>query len=163
MAAGSPTCRSRSSKPIVYVQNLASGTRQVASNYKGSNSAPAWSPDGRRLAVVLTKDGLSQIYLVNADGSNPVRLTSSPSIDTEPFFSPDGQYVLFTSDRGGSPQIYRVSVGGGQPERLTFDGSYNVSPRYSPDGKSFTFIQRNGGQFNVAVQDTASPAGHHPD
>lgn len=143
-------------KPIIYVQNLASGTRQVASNYKGSNSAPAWSPDGRRLAVVLTKDGLSQVYLVNADGSNPVRLTSSPSIDTEPFFSPDGQHVLFTSDRGGSPQIYRVSVGGGQPERLTFDGSYNVSPRYSPDGKSFTFIQRNGGQFNVAVQDTAS-------
>ena len=47
-------------------------------------------------------------------------------------------------------------MGGGQPERLTFDGSYNVSPRYSPDGKSFTFIQRNGGQFNVAVQDTAS-------
>jgi len=143
-------------KPIIYVQQLATGARQVVSNYKGSNSAPAWSPDGRRLAVVLTKDGLSQIYLLNADGSNPVRLTSSPSIDTEPFFSPDGQHVLFTSDRGGSPQIYRVSVAGGQPERLTFDGSYNVSPRYSPDGKSFTFIQRNGGQFNVAVQDSAS-------
>lgn len=143
-------------KPIIYVQQLATGTRQVVSNYKGSNSAPAWSPDGRRLAAVLTKDGLSQIYLLNADGSNPTRLTSSPSIDTEPFFSPDGQHVLFTSDRGGSPQIYRVAVGGGQPERLTFDGSYNVSPRYSPDGKSFTFIQRNGGQFNVAVQDAVS-------
>ena len=38
-------------KPIVYVQQLATGTRQVVSNYKGSNSAPAWSPDGRRLAV----------------------------------------------------------------------------------------------------------------
>lgn len=143
-------------KPIVYVQQLATGARKVVSNFKGSNSAPAWSPDGRRLAVVLTKDGLSQVYLISADGSNPVRLTSSTSIDTEPFFSPDGQYVLFTSDRGGSPQIYRVSVAGGQPERLTFDGSYNVSPRYSPDGKSFTFIQRNGGQFNVAVQDAAS-------
>lgn len=143
-------------KPIVYVQYLGTGTRQVVSNFKGSNSAPAWSPDGRRLAVVLTKDGISQIYLISADGSNPVRLTSSASIDTEPYFSPDGQYVLFTSDRGGSPQIYRVPVGGGTPERLTFEGSYNVSPRYSPDGRSFTFIQRNGGQFNVAVQDAAS-------
>jgi TolB protein len=143
-------------KPIVYVQYLTTGARQVASNFKGSNSAPAWSPDGKRLAVVLTKDGFSQIYLINADGSSPVRLTSSASIDTEPYFSPDGQYVLFTSDRGGSPQVYRVPVTGGQPERLTFEGSYNVSPRYSPDGKSFTFIQRNGGQFNVAVQDGAS-------
>ena len=49
-----------------------------------------------------------------------------------------------------------MPVGGGTPERLTFEGSYNVSPRYSPDGRSFTFIQRNGGQFNVAVQETAS-------
>ena len=98
------------------------------------------SPDGRRLAVVLTKDGGSQIYLINVDGSGVTRLTHSSGIDTEPNFSPDGRHIIFTSDRGGSPQIYRVPVAGGQPERLTFEGSYNVSPRHSPDGESFTFI-----------------------
>jgi TolB protein len=56
----------------------------VAANFKGSNSAPAWSPDGRRLAVVLTKDGQSQLYSVNADGSGVQRLASSSGIDTEP-------------------------------------------------------------------------------
>jgi TolB protein len=143
-------------KPIVYVQSLTTGNRQTVANFWGSNSAPAWSRDGRRLAVTLTKDGGSQLYLINADGSgSPTRLTHSSAIDTEANFSPDGQSVIFTSDRGGSPQIYRVSTAGGSPQRLTFEGSYNVSPRYSPDGKSFTFIQRSGSRFNVAVQDFA--------
>ena len=143
-------------KPIVYVQNLASGKRQIAANLKGNNSAPAWSPDGRQLAIVLTRDGHSQIYSVNADGSGLKRLTTSSGIDTEPNWSPDGKYLLFTSDRGGSPQIYRMPSYGGEPARLSYDGSYNVSPRYSPNGKSFAFIQREGGRFRVAVQDIVS-------
>jgi len=143
-------------KPIVYVQNLATGQRQIAANIKGNNSAPAWSPDGRQLAVVLTRDGHSQIYSSNADGTGLKRLSNSAGIDTEPNWSPDGKYLLFTSDRGGSPQIYRMASYGGEPVRLTFEGSYNVSPRYSPDGKSFAFIQREGSQFRVAVQDIVS-------
>lgn len=143
-------------KPIVYVQDLASGRRVALANFKGSNSAPTWSPDGRQLAVVLTRDGNSEIYAVNADGSGARRLTNSPAIDTEPSWSPDGRYLLFTSDRGGSPQIYRMPAYGGEPVRLTFQGSYNVTPRYSPDGKSFVFIQREGGRFRVAVQEIAS-------
>ncbi len=144
-------------KPIVYVQSLTTGKRRVVARHWGSNSAPAWSRDGKRLAVVLTKDGSSQIYLINSsDGGGVTRLTYSSAIDTEPNFSPDGNHLLFTSDRSGGPQIYRMAVTGGPAERLTFEGSYNVTPRYSPDGKSFTFIQRSGGRFRVAVQDFAT-------
>ena len=67
-----------SKKPVVYVQNLATGARAAVANFRGSNSSPAWSPDGRTLAVTLTKDGGSQLYLMNADGSNPQRVMSSP-------------------------------------------------------------------------------------
>ena len=65
-------------KPILFVQHL-SASKQPApvANYRGSNSAPAWSPDGRQLAAVLTKDGSSQVYLMNADGTNLRRLTFS--------------------------------------------------------------------------------------
>ena len=105
---------------------------------------------------MLTRDGHSQIYSVNADGSGLKRLTTSSGIDTEPNWSPDGKYLLFTSDRGGSPQIYRMPSYGGEPARLSYDGSYNVSPRYSPDGKSFAFIQRENGRFRIAVQDIVS-------
>ncbi|MGH8704525.1 MAG: Tol-Pal system beta propeller repeat protein TolB [Burkholderiales bacterium] len=143
-------------KPVVYVHSLLDGKRQVAANFKGSNSAPAWAPDGSKLAVSLSRDGGSQLFLVNPDGSNLRRLTNSNGIDTEPVFSPDGQTIYFTSDRGGSPQIYRMPAGGGEAQRMTFEGSYNVSPRISPDGKSLAYIARNGGRFQVAVLDLAT-------
>jgi len=143
-------------KPVVYVQNLATGTRTAVAAFRGSNSAPAWSPDGRRLVVTLSKDGGSQVYLMNADGSDPKRVMTSNAIDTEASFTPDGGALLFTSDRGGSPQIYRLNLGSGAVERLTFDGSYNVSARPLPDGKGFVFVRRDGGRFQIALQDLAT-------
>ena len=143
-------------KPVVYVHSLADGKRHVAANFKGSNSAPAWSPDGTKLAVSLSREGGSQIFLINPDGSGLRRLTSSTAIDTEPRYSPDGKWIYFTSDRGGSPQIYRMGANGGEPQRVTFEGGYNVSPRPSPDGKTLAFIARNAGRFQVALLDLAN-------
>ncbi|HSI25712.1 MAG TPA: Tol-Pal system beta propeller repeat protein TolB [Methylotenera sp.] len=143
-------------KPIVYVQSLASGSRQVLANYKGNNSAPAWSPDGSKLAIVLTYGANSQIYTVGASGGALKQITKSSAIDTEPVFSPDGSYIYFSSDRGGKPQIYKVPASGGNPSRVTFEGGYNVSPRFSPDGKSLAYIRNDGGAFKVALQDLAS-------
>jgi TolB protein len=144
-------------KPILFVQNL-SANKQPApvANYRGSNSAPAWTPDGRQLAAVLTKDGGSQIYLMNADGTNLRRITFSGGIDTEPFFTPDGQSIYFTSDRGGSPQIYRMPLSGGEPVRISFEGDYNVSPRVSPDGKTIAYISRVSGRFQLMAMDLES-------
>jgi TolB protein len=143
-------------KPVVYIHSLADGKRQVAANFKGSNSAPTWAPDGNRLAVALSREGGSQIFLINPDGSALRRLASSAGIDTEPRFSPDGQSIYFTSDRGGSPQVYRMSASGGEAQRITFEGSYNVSPRISPDGKTLAYITRNAGKFQVALLDLAN-------
>ena len=70
-------------KPVVYVQNLVTRHRVVIANYKGSNSAPSWSPDGSKLAIALSRGGLTQVYMVNADGSGLRRLTQAGSINTE--------------------------------------------------------------------------------
>ena len=140
-------------KPIIFVQHVGSGTRQVVAAFKGNNSAPAWSPNGSQLAIVLTQDGHSQIYLMSANGGGLRRLTTSHSIDTEPSFSPDGRSVIFTSDRGGSPQIYQVPVEGGLPTRLTYHGNYNASAKFSPDGKSIVMIHRTREGYQVAVMD----------
>jgi TolB protein len=142
-----------SKKPVVYVHSLLDGKRQVAANFRGSNSAPAWSPDAKTLAVSLSREGGSQIFLMNPDGSGVRRLMSSSAIDTEPRYSPDGKWLYFTSDRGGSPQIYRMPSSGGEPHRVTFSGSYNVSPRISPDGRTLAYITRNEGKFQVALLD----------
>ena len=106
--------------------------------------------------MVLSREGGSQLFLINADGSGVRRLASSSAIDTEPRFSPDGQWIYFTSDRGGSPQIYRMPATGGEPQRVTFEGSYNVSPRISPDGKTLAYITRNSGKFQVALLDLSN-------
>ena len=145
-------------RPMVVVQTLATGARRIVAKFKGSNSAPAWSPDGSQLAVVLTKDGHSQIYLINSDGSGPARrLLTSGGIDTEPVFSADGQTLYFTSDRDGGPQIYRVGINSGDPpQRLTFGSTYAVSPRLSPDGKLLAYVQRDEGQFHVMLMDLAT-------
>jgi TolB protein len=141
-------------KPIVYVQELGNGQRRTVANFKGSNSAPAWAPDGNTLAVTLSRDGVSQIYLVDVQrGGEPRRLTRSDSIDTESVFSADGATLFFVSDRGGSPQIYRIPVTGGDVQRVTFTGNYNISPALSPDGRWMAYISRISGQFKLHVMD----------
>jgi TolB protein len=136
------------------VQDLVTRQRTVVANYKGSNSAPNWSPDGTKLAVALSREGLTQIFIVNADGSGGLRrLTASDAIDTEPQFAADGQTIYFTSDRSGGPQIYKIGVNGGSAQRVTFSGSYNISPRISPDGKTLAYISRRDGKFQLYALD----------
>jgi TolB protein len=146
-----------SRKPVIFVHDVASGKRRLVANFKGSNSAPAWSPDGKTLAATLSRDGGSQLFLIDAaGGGEPRRLAQSSSIDTEPTFTADGKTIYFVSDRGGAPQVYRVSASGGTPERVTFNGSYNISPALSPDGKTLAYTSRVGSGFKLQVMDLAS-------
>jgi TolB protein len=141
---------------VVYVHELATGRRTVLSDQKGNNSAPSWSVDGRHLALALSKDGNTQIYKINANGTGLVRLTRGRAIDTEPQWSPDGKSIYFTSDRGGSPQIYRMSIDGeadGGAQRITFKHGFVTSPRLSPDGKNMAYIARVGGAYRLHLQD----------
>ena len=66
---------------MMNVHSLRDGRRRVVANFKGSNSAPAWAPDGSTLAVTLSRAGGSQLFLINPDGSNVRRLTRSSAID----------------------------------------------------------------------------------
>jgi TolB protein len=146
-----------SRKPVVYVHEVANGRRRMLANFRGSNSAPAWSPDGRQIAITLSRDGNSQIYVMDSAGnSEPRRLTQSDGIDTEPVYSPDGKSIYFVSDRGGSPQVYRMSASGegpGRAERITFGINYCISPAISPDGKRMAFIARVAGNFRLHVME----------
>ncbi len=99
--------------------------------------------------MTLSRDGGSQLFLLNAAGGEPRRLLQSGSIDTEPAFAPDGQSIYFVSDRGGSPQVYKVALSGQNVERVTFTGSYNISPTVSPDGRWMAYISRTGGAFKL--------------
>ena len=138
----------------IYVQMLKTGERKRLSSHAGVNQAPAFSPDGRKLALTLsTRDGNLDIYVLDLDSQALTRITDDPGIDTEPQWSKDGQSLYFTSDRAGGPQIYKIAARAGEkPKRLTFQGSYNARPRVSPDESQLTFVTQEGG-YRIAVMD----------
>jgi Tol biopolymer transport system component/DNA-binding winged helix-turn-helix (wHTH) protein len=77
---------------------------------KFHESAPAFSPDGRKIAFVATRDENQEIYVMNADSSGLIRLTRSKSEDILPRFSPDGRSVIFSSDRTGKFALYSIAL-----------------------------------------------------
>ncbi|MBK1732238.1 Tol-Pal system beta propeller repeat protein TolB [Thiococcus pfennigii] len=137
----------------IYLQELASGRRELLASYRGINGSPAFSPDGNRLAMTLSKDGNAEIYVLDLITRELRRLTDHYAIDTEPAFSPDGNTIVFTSDRGGQPQIYRVSSAGGTAERVTFRNDYNARASFAPDGRSLALVTRVDGRFRIARLD----------
>jgi len=139
----------------VYVQMLVSGQRIRVSARAGINGAPAFSPDGSKLALALSRrDGNVDIYVLILATQALTRLTDSPAIDTEPSWSPDGRSVYFTSDRGGGPQVYKVAATAGAPaQRVTFEGAYNARPRVAPDGKNLAVVTLDRGAYRIAVLD----------
>jgi TolB protein len=148
-----------SGQPAIYLQDLTTGKRVVVSQRTGLNSAPAFSPDGKSLALTLSSSpGNPDVYVLDIASRQLRRITSTSGgvINTEPVWSSDGQSLYFTSDRGGTPQIYKVGAQGGEAQRVTFDGSYNANARVSPDGKSIAFVHREDGNLHIAVMDLAS-------
>jgi TolB protein len=138
----------------IFVQELATGRREVVSSAPGINGAPAWSPDGSRLALVLGgQDGNLDIYVLTLANRELRRLTRHPAIDTEPSWAPDGRSVYFTSDRAGGPQVYRVGLDGDNPRRITFEGNYNARPRVSPDGSLLAVVHNDRGNFRIGLLD----------
>jgi TolB protein len=143
-------------KAAIYVQDVATGKRELKTEFPGINGAPAWSPDGTKLALVLTKTGYPKIYLLDLKTKKLQQITYDYALDTEPNWAPDGKSIIFTSDRGGSPQIYQLDLQTEQIQRLTYQGDYNARASFTPDGKSIVMITRDNGAFNIAMQDLAS-------
>ena len=119
-------------------------------------SDPQISPDGRRVAFVMTTaseerdEYLSNVWVVAADGGEPRRFTAGPTRDTLPRWSPDGRWLAFVSDRGPKKksQLYAMPADGGEAIQLTdlangVFGQWGVA--WSPDSTRLAFVARVGG------------------
>jgi len=137
----------------IYVQDVASGARELISSGTGINGAPAFSPDGSKMALTLSRTGNPEIHVRDMATGRTQQITQHWSIDTEPVWSPDGRYIYFTSDRGGRPQIYRVPPSGGNPERVALEGDYNARASMAPDGRKIAVAQGRGNEYRIAVWD----------
>lgn len=137
----------------IFIQDIATGARELVASFRGINGAPAFSPDGNRLALTLSRSGNPDIYVMDLGSKALTRVTNQMGIDTEPTWSADGGTIYFTSDRGGRPQIYQASAGGGGATRVTFQGSYNATPSVSFDGKKIAVAQGSGNTYRIAMLD----------
>jgi Tol biopolymer transport system component len=101
-----------------------------------ANGYPDWSPDGTK--IVFTGDECtnnpdkSEIYVVNADGTNLVRLTTNSDFDLRPVWSPDGEKIAFVSLRDGNLEIYIMNADGSQQTNLTQNAANDDWPVWQP-------------------------------
>jgi Tol biopolymer transport system component len=130
----------------IYILDVAKAFQGMDASQQLTDSLPptrnlvgSWSPDGSRIAFSSDRDGNTEIYLMNADGSNIIRLTNDPASDLEPSWSPDGKLIAFSSNRDGNIDIYVMDVnaaiqsaGNAYVWRLTDHPGDDVGPAWRP-------------------------------
>ena len=95
--------------------------------------APAWSPDGTKIAFSSNLRNLGQedIYVMDTDGANIVRVTNHPKSDRLPAWSPDGRWIAFMSPRGRTGwDIYVVNANGGEARQVTTHPGHDLYPTW---------------------------------
>ena len=150
----------------------------------GYDAEASYSPDGKRIVFcslrdAYPKDQLSpkelkqlevdpayfgEIYIMNADGSDQVRLTNAPGYDGGPFFTPDGQHIVwrhFTPD-GSQADIYTMRIDGSNVLRLTNFKSMSWAPYFHPSGAYVIFASNKLGFSNFELYLVDGRGRHEP-
>ncbi|HEX5042734.1 MAG TPA: PKD domain-containing protein [Candidatus Polarisedimenticolaceae bacterium] len=96
-----------------------------------------------KIAYDSARNGNVDVFVMEADGSTPVRLTTHSAQDRAPAFSPDGARIAFHSLRNGNADIYLMNADGSGQVRLTSDPANELQPTWSPDGTRLAYAKMN--------------------
>ena len=119
--------------------------------------SPSWSPDGRRIAYVDGLMGSNNIYLIDAGGGQPTRLTSTEGAYETPRWSPDGTRLAFVN----RSDVFIVNADGSGLINVTRSSAFDADPSWSPDGTRLAFVSNSQSQspavFVVVLTDLDHP------
>jgi Tol biopolymer transport system component len=126
----------------LYVVELATGTLTRLTTTPGLDGFPVYSPDGSKIAFISARSGLPQVWVMNADGSNPVQLTFDRAPKGQvPDWSPDGSQIAYQSAATGNGDIYVMNADGSSPRQLTATPQTEFGTSWSPDGGQIAFVR----------------------
>ncbi|NBR05079.1 MAG: hypothetical protein EBT92_04835 [Planctomycetes bacterium] len=153
-------------KSIVYVHDILQGTdgklqinevladgtgAKVLIPHKAFEESPRYSPDGKHIAWVSTRDGNQEIYSLELANQKVQRLTQDQGFDNNPNWKHDGSRIVYSSSRFGNFEICSMKNDGTGVLRLTNDLAMDVWPVYSPNGKAIAFTSNRTGSYNIFV------------
>ena len=123
--------------------------KQLTNNPSGEVFAPDWSPDGSKIVFSNNRSGNFEIRLIDADGTNPKKLTADPGVDSGPRWSPDGSEIIFVSNRTGNNDIWIMDANGLNKTQLTNNPEFDEKPIWSPDGSQIAFESKRSGNRDI--------------
>ena len=142
----------RKGAPQIWQLNTATGQRSLKWSFKGTPAGISVSPDGSKVAAILSIHGNPELYILQGDSWT--RLTNTPlASEGCPTWSPDGRQIAYVSDETRHPQVYVIDIATRKSRRLTSKGSQNVEPDWGKDGR-IAYVTRRGGAY-VAVMNPA--------
>ena len=109
----------------------------------------AWSPDGTKIAFTADRAGDRRIFVMNADGTDLVKLTDHPAGSGAPAWSPDGRRIAFTVQRFGNDEIFVINADGTELVNLTRHSADDAAPAWSPDGHRIAFTSNRSGNNEI--------------
>ena len=120
----------------IWLADSEGGNRKQLTANGGTNLSPAVSPDGKYVVFVSLQNDKRNVWRVDLDGRNPVRLTSGV-MDSLPSISPDSRWVVYTALEGVKPTLWKVSIDGGTPVQVT--DHVATTSNVSPDGRYIAY------------------------
>ena len=123
----------------IYIMEMPDGDPELVTP-KWPSYWHGWSPDGKTLVYTAHRKGEFDIYKMNIQTREEIRLTDSKGLDDGPDYSVDGKYIYYNSIRAGSMQIWRMDADGRNHIQITDDEFSNWFPHPSPDGRFIVFL-----------------------